>query len=276
MAGEARSDNFMLGTATVMMGRPEELYNLNPADHSVGLVKNFSLQNQTEKATLNQGVTNDEVFAVTVGSPVNGSFEMYEFTDQNLAYALSLDGSGISPTPGEAHETTGSVSFSGGTVTLSLVDGVGQDIQEQMYVSLRSPSTDNIIVGRVIATTGLSSGTATSATVNVTIPDAITSASIPAGTKVSVVTVLDLGSTDANEEYSMKVTGQLANGKWVTLLQPKIRVSSGLSMAFSTDNFNNMPFEFTPMKLLPNDDFYAEFKGRKGKLFLDSVKAPLV
>ena len=42
MAGEAKTDSFMLGAATVMIGAMADLYDLNPTDHSIGLVKNFS------------------------------------------------------------------------------------------------------------------------------------------------------------------------------------------------------------------------------------------
>lgn len=277
MAGEAKSDNFMLGTATFMIGPRDKLYDLNPDEHSVGLVKNFQTSGTKEQATLGQGVRNDEVFAVVTASPVSGSFEMYEYTEGNLAYALGLDGSTYTEKAGDAFTTSGDVSFSTGSAAIPITDGVGQDVQVGEYLSLRTPSTDNIVIAKVTATNGISSGTASggSATITVSIPDANSTQTIKAGSKVSVVSVLAMGDAEANLEYAAKVVGQLANGKWITLLYPKIRVNSGLSVAFSTDNFNNMPFEFTPMKPIAGDPFFAEFKGKSGDFIIDSVKSPL-
>ena len=80
MAGEAKTTNFMLGTATVMIGKPEELYDLNPEQHSVGLVKNFTIESQKESTDLPQGRTNEIAFSITTGSTTRGTFEMYEYT----------------------------------------------------------------------------------------------------------------------------------------------------------------------------------------------------
>lgn len=277
MAGEARTNDFMLGTATVMIGALADLYKLNPQEHSLGLVKNFTLSGQPEQTTLGQGIANDEVFSVTTSNPTSGSWEMYEYTEQNLAYALGLDGGELAPITGEAFETDSEVSFSGGSATLPIVDGDGQDIAIGNMVSLRSPSTDNIILAQVTAQSGITTGTASggSATITVSIPDGSSEIVVPEGTKVTKVNVLDLGRTDVNKDYAAKIVGQLANGKWVTVYLPKFRVTSGLSMAFSTDNFGNMPFEISPRKLLPTDAFYADFKGRTGKFAIDSVRAPL-
>lgn len=277
MAGEARTNNFMLGTATVMIGPLADLYNLNPQDHSLGLVKNFTITGQPEQTTLGQGIANDEIFAVTTSNPTRGSWEMYEYTEKNLAYALGLDGASLADITGEAFETGSEVSFSGGSATLPILDATGQDVSVGNVVSLRDPSTDNITLAKVTSVSGISGGVASggSATITVSIPDGAGTLTIAAGTKVSVVNVLDLGRTDVNKDYAAKVTGQLANGKWVTVYLPKFRVTSGLSMAFATDNFGNMPFEISPRKLIPTDMFYAEYKGKVGHFALDSVTAPL-
>ena len=43
MAGEARSINFAVGTATIMLGAPADLRNFTPTTHSIGLVKDVKV-----------------------------------------------------------------------------------------------------------------------------------------------------------------------------------------------------------------------------------------
>jgi len=276
MAGEARSNKFMLGTATVMIGNTNELYDLNPDEHSVGLVKNFTCEATKDRTDLTQGRTNDIVFTLTTSSTTRATFEMYEYSVTNIAYALGLEGGAITELTGDALVTDGAVTFASGTADLTFVDAAGvQDILVGQDVSLRTGDGENVILAKVTAVSGITGGSATSATMTVMIPDSVSVAAISAGTLVSGVTVLEVGSTDVDRDFSAKVTGQLANGTYVTYLFPKIRITSGLSMAFTTDNFGNIPFEFTPMKVTPQDDNYIPFKGLSGKLVMDTVQAPL-
>ena len=200
---------------------------------------------------------------------------MYEYTEQNLAYALGLDGGELVEVTGDAHVLSAEASFASGTATLQLIDGVGQNVEVGNTVSVRDEVSENIVIAKVTDVTGISEGTATTATIELTIPDSDSTQTLAAGSYVSVVNVLDLGSTSDELRYAAKVIGQLANGIWVTFLIPKFRVSSGLTMAFGTDNFGNIPFEFTPIRVNPTDPYYAEFKGKTGKMLKDSVKAPL-
>lgn len=93
MAGEARTTNFMLGTAEVMIGPRDKLFELTPELNSVGLVKNFVCEATKEQVELGQGIQNTLVHIRSTGSTARASCEVYEFTSKNLAYALSLDGS---------------------------------------------------------------------------------------------------------------------------------------------------------------------------------------
>jgi len=277
MAGDAKSTNFMLGTATVMLGTPEELYALNPVAHSLGLVKNFNIDASKTTTDLQGGRTNEIIMTLTTGAETRCTFEMYEYTEKNIAYALGLEGSGLVAVSGDAFVSSSSATFSAGSIEISVADGLGQDLSAGDTVSLRNSDDENIIIGTVTAVSGIATGTASGGTASITIavPDTTLATALPVGTEVSQVTSLDVGSTDVDRDYSAKITGQLANGKWVTLLFPKIRISSGLSMAFSTDQFGNIPFEFKPLKPSLVDSNYAAFKGRSGTISIDSVKAPL-
>jgi len=277
MSGNAKSQKFMLGTAEVMIGNPEDVYNLNPVDNGVGLVKNFSIEASKDQTELTQGRTNDIVVSLTTGQTTRGSFEMFEYTTKNLTYALGLEGSQLIAPTEKALEVSATVSFSSGSVDVAFEDATDiQNIVMGNRVLVRDPATDTIIVGTVTAVSGISGNATSGATMTVSIPDVTASNGVTAGSYVSLVNVLDVGSTDTDRYYSAKVQGQLADGQWIVLLIPKIRVSSGLTMSFTTDNFGNVPFEFTPMKPIGGDPFYAQFKGKVAELITDTVTSPIV
>lgn len=275
MNGEAKTDSFMLGSATVMVGKPEDLYDLNPTDHSLGLVKNFTVEATKGRTDLTQGRTNDIVFTMTTEANTRCTFEMYGYTEKNLAYALGLDGGELVTPTGEPHVVDADGSFSGGEVSLTLADGEGQQLEVGHDVSIRSAVTDNIIVGTVKTVSGITTGTASSATVTIEIPDSNSTQAVKAGDFVSRVTVLGLGSTDVDRDYAVKAIGQLANGKPVTYLMPKVRVTSGMTMAFGTSDFGNTAMEMSPLKVTSVDPYYTAFKGLSGKLVMGSEKAAL-
>lgn len=91
-AGSAKSEKFNLGCATVMIGPKDQVMDLVPEKHSIGLVKNFTFSANDTYLDLTQGVTNTVVYSVKTGSEITASMEVYEYTSKNLAYALGLEG----------------------------------------------------------------------------------------------------------------------------------------------------------------------------------------
>lgn len=264
MAGEAKTDNFMLGTAEVMIGRQADLHDLNPETHSIGLVKNFSNEAQKETTDLTQGITNDIVYTVTTGSPVRMSCEMYEYTDKNMSYALSLDGASLQELSGDVYTTT--------------ADGAANTDPNMTDLTVDTPSSpdtisagDTVVIkvpnGNVILGTANDTINANTLTINQAI--ATPNTAIPTGSTVAKVNLIALGDDSLPEYYAVKVVGQLANGKTVTFLYPKVGIASGLSLVFSSQDFNNIPFEMTAMALLKSDPFYAEFTGKKAKMAIN-------
>lgn len=268
MAGDARTTNFMLGTAEVMIGPRDKLYELNPEEHSMGLVKNFVAEANKEYTELGQGVQNTTVFTRTTGSTNRASCEVYEYTAKNLAYALSLDGTQFGAKPGDPHVSTAeSTNGADGTHTLSLNEPAEPQVLEVGdYVTLREPQNNNVTIAKV------QSKTASSLVVQVDVG----TKEFPAGTLVQACNVLDVGTNSEATEYAAKVVGQLADGTWVSLFFPRVRITSGLSMAFQTDNYGNLPFEFRPMQPVAGDKFYADFRGRVAKLAMDAKASEIV
>lgn len=269
MAGEAKTTNFMLGTAEVMIGPRSMMHELNPADHGLGLVKNFNAEAQKENTDLGQGVQNVTVFTRTTGITSRASCEVYEYTSKNLAYALSLEGSNFQPIPGvpvtlTAPSTNGADKTHTLVVSTPTLPAVAQVMVVGAHVTLREPSNNNITLAKI-------QQVSPAIIVEVDVGDKI----FPVGTEVQVCHVLAVGSSAESEEFAAKVVGQLADGVWVTLLYPRVRITSGMSMAFQTDNYGNMPFEFTPMRLVAGDKYFEEMQGRLANLVLNGAKSAI-
>lgn len=248
--GVAKSNDFMLGTATIMLGAQEDMFNLTE-ENSIGLVKNVEFKSTPTFVDLTQGVTNSLVYSVMNGNTTGITSEMYEYTPQNLAYGLSLDGSKI------VRQTASS------TLALAVADptaGAQTDEEFQLVavtgftagdmVLVHSGKADNVMARRILEV---------DAAAKTVMLDSGLPFGLKVGAKFEKVNVLATGSTKTPEFLSAKIVGELANGKIVVMLFPKVRVSSGLTMGFKTDNFGNVPFELKVFDLVNTDPHFAEF-----------------
>ena len=73
MAGLAKTDAFMLGDATVMIGAMADLLTLNTVEHSIGLVKEFMVKSEPGYTELTQGVKNTVVASVMTSNKVSAT-----------------------------------------------------------------------------------------------------------------------------------------------------------------------------------------------------------
>ncbi len=262
MAGEARSDAFMLGTATVMLGPVAELMNLN-TDHSIGLVKNVTLKTTPGFTELTQGVKNTLVYSVMTSNQTMVDGEMYEYTGRNLSYAAGLDGSEIEATTTETGTTAALAAPVAPGLTsavLALTSATGFAEGDTVFVQVGS--ADQVMVRKITDLEGLN------ATMDSGFP-----IGIPLGAKVRKVNVIAIGSLEDTPFLACKIVGTMANGDEVAVLLPKVRVSSGISLGFKTDNFDNMPLQLTIYDLVATDPFYEYFQsvgpsGRPAKAML--------
>lgn len=378
-AGSAKSELFNVGAATVMIGPKDEVLDLVPEKHSIGLVKNFTFSSNDQYLDLTQGVRNTVVYTVKTGSEVTASMEVYEYTAKNLAYALGLEGfelnEGIdmtlkSPvsgndattevevfagegmtgddivaddyvilqgnkssnedmvfvgkvaecvyTPGSAPEISidgtvldlikalknanggnavmtiekGYMKFLAGssqTLTMSeplsthfgvTVEGTGPlkgNVAVSYNDSLRSlgfKANDNCTVsidGEQIAAVALKTAPKadTSAFFTITFDRAIPEGfSFGAGDRARKANLIPVGSAEAQPTLGAKIVGILPKEqKPITIIIPKLRITNGFSLGFQTDNYGNMPFEFTPFEQIPSDPLYKEY-GDKGFAFV--------
>ena len=248
MAGEALTGKFMLGTATVSVGAQADLFILG-TDQSLGLMKNVSIKTTPGFTELSQGVKNSLVASIQTKNDMMVDAEMYEYTSKNLTYGVSLDGSSVAAATVSTQVATAlAAPIAPALTAAALVVDSATGITAGKYVAVHANSRDQIYIRKVLSvatdTLTLSSG----------FPVAI-----PLDAKVEVVNMVPLGSTRDNPYLSAKIVGQLADNSWISILLPKVRVTSGVSLAFKTDNFDNIPFQLTVYDLVPTDPNYAYF-----------------
>lgn len=251
MAGEAKTNSFMLGSATVMLGPQADLFTLSPANHAIGLVKNFTIQNEPQYTDLTQGVKNQIVYSVMTSNRVTAQMEVYEYTSKNIAYALGLNGSSLAAI---SATTTVALAISAAATTIVVGSGAGLVIGD--WISIQEGTDDKVFYRRIT-----NIATVTTLTLNAPIPVAMA-----AGCVVQKVNAIDVGSTLDQPFLSAKIVGSLADGTEIGLLIPKIRITAGFTLGFTTDNFGNLPMEFTCYDLTADDANYAVFQGKQALL----------
>lgn len=252
MAGLAKTNQFVLSTASVMIGAPEDLHDLNPTEHSIGLVKNFTINAEPQYTDLTQGVKNSIVFSVLTSNPVRANMEVYEYTAKNVSYSLGLDGGSVA-TQTTSTTTSAPVAASPATDELPVVSATG--ITQDKFILIEKDGIDDFIVRKV------ASVLSNTLTLDRELP------AIPSGAKVSVVNGIDIGSKEDQPFFSAKIAGKLADGTPVVILIPKIRITNGFNVSFTTDDFGNLPFEFTVYDVVSTDPMYSEFKNAQARMF---------
>lgn len=249
MAGEAKTDSFMLGTATVMLGKQADLFDLNESN-SIGLVKNVMLKTAPKFTDLTQGVKNTLVYSVMTGNDANVEGEMYEYTGANMSYALGLDGSEVQATTVKNSVKTEMALTSGKTgKALVLNDGTGFAAGDTIFI--KPAGSANVMVRKI---TAFDEPTDTA-----TIDTELTLV-IPVGSVVQKVNVVPVGSLKEQPYLSAKIAGKAANGDDIVLLLPKVRMTGGLSLAFKSDNFDHMPLGLSIFDLVSTDPHFGYFQ----------------
>lgn len=252
MSGLAKTNEFMLSTATVMLGAQADLYDLNPTEHSIGLVKNFTMTSEPSYVELMQGVKGSIVHSTMTANPVRASMEMYEYTAANLAYALGLDGSSKTPlTVNTTVNTT--VPASPAQNTLVLTSATGFTAGGTILIEV--DTIDNFVTREIVSV----------ATDTLTLDQNLPA--IASGAKVYLVNTIDVGSKEDQPFFAAKIAGKLANGSHVVVLIPKVRITKGFNLAFISNDYANLPIEFQVYDMVSTDTFYADFSTVNARIF---------
>ena len=263
MAGEARTSEFLLSTATLMVGPSAKVMDLNPTDHGLGLIKNVQVSTDMSMTELTQGLQNTVVASVSTGVQTRISGEVYEYSGRNLAYGAGLDGSAAAYTPITVANTLATAITNGGT---SVVLGAGQGLAYTVgdFLVIQDTSVgDRVHVGKLLS----------KSTDTLTLETAY---AIPTGTAFATATTtiyrvmsVKIGALDSNPTFGAKLIGIMpGTGEPLTLIFPKIRITKGINLAFQSDNWSNMPFEFVPYNLVAGDPFFADMGAKKSWMVL--------
>lgn len=251
MAGSAKTTDFLLGTATVMFGPMDEVFDLNPKDHGVGLTKSVSVTAEPSFTDLTQGVKNQSVYSVMTGNVVGASCEVYEYTASNILYAAGLDGSAhVAPTG----KSTLASAITPADTDFDVETGEGSEFSVGDWVVIEGTSKDQIYVRKV----------KTIATDSITVDGDPFPAAVAAGSVVRAASVIEVGSKQDQPFMGCKIVGTLADGDTIGLVFPKIRITNGFNLSFMSDDFQNMPFEMSMYDLVTSDDLYDTFEGAQG------------
>lgn len=248
MAGEARTTAFMLGTATLMLGPQDKLFDLNVEEHSIGLVKNLTVGSTPTYTDLTQGVKNQLVYSVMTNNEVRISGEVYEYTSKNISYAAGLDGSELEAIS-TSTTTSAAMVLTGGTTADEIPVTSATGLAAGDWIMVQVGNDDQVFLRQIVA---ISSN-------NVEVPTGFPVA-IPQGSLVSKVNTIGVGSKEEQPYLAAKIVGTLADGDEIVILVPKVRITSGASLSFRTDDYGNIPMELGVYDLVSTDPHYALFQ----------------
>lgn len=261
MPGMAQSNEFLLSTATIMIGPMEDLFNLNVAEHSLGLVKNVKVSAEKGSVELGQGIMNMPVASITNSIKNSITADVYEYTSKNLAYGLGM--SGVLPSTVVAPMTLKTAII--GDDTTPVVAVVGDSATDNttnfqsgdwIMIQERTGDYDNVHVGQLASDATWATDATTLALATMFGIKAGTS--FTPGAHIYKMNKLNIGEQTQAPYYGMKIVGVLPNGEQaLPLYYPKVKVLKGFDITFDQGNFGKMPFEFQPFVLTAQDSTAA-------------------
>jgi len=248
---DVKNPKFVIGNATVMIAPySEDAFALNPDDHSVGMVKSVTMEQQADQIMLKNGIQQLTVDTQKSNVNMTTTFEGYEFDAKNLSYALGEAGStvvrlrGMVDAAAAAAATTLTIAsdpIAGDTTTG--IDDVG-DIPSGATVLIQNPDQpDEVYVVATTAATTDNLGTG---------PYTLTTEKLPvavgAGWTVWIVNEIAAGSFEQDDYFCAKIAGTLsANNEPIVVVIPKLKITRGFNLAFSETDYSNLPFELSPI-----------------------------
>lgn len=256
---DVKNNAFLLGEATLMLApysSPTSVFDLTPSAHSIGMVRNVSLSQESDQVELRKGVQQLLVDSKQSNVRVSLSAEVFEFNAQNLYYSLSRANTAVAPKRGKLKNA-----ITGPTATIVVntnplpgeastgISAVG-DIPNgaTLLIQVSGVGNDYVLPVRVTAVTTVAT---TDYTVTVAIPTGVT---FPAGANVWVVNEIPVGSVAEQDFFKVKVVGTLSNNERpVALVVPKVKISKGFQFSFDEGNYTSMPFELMPYFLTQSE-----------------------
>lgn len=246
---DVKNPKFVIGNATVMIAPySEDAFALNPDDHSVGMVKSVTMEQQADQIMLKNGIQQLTVDTQKSNVNMTTTFEGYEFDAKNLTYALGIAGSTVTRLRGSltaaaaVDDTTLTVASDpiGGDATTG-IDDIG-DIPSGATLIIQNPDQPDEVY--VVATTAAT----VDAVPNYTVTTEPLPAAVGLGWTVWVVNEIEAGSFEQDDFFCAKIVGTLsANNEPIVIVIPKLKITRGFNLSFSETDYSNLPFELSPI-----------------------------
>lgn len=259
MAASVKTNAFLLGEATLMLdaySSAASVFDLVPADHSIGMVRGVALTKENDKIDLRKGVRQLLVDSQESNVRTMLSAEVFEFNARNLYYSLSQAKTAAAVKRGVLKTTaTGPQA----TITVnsdpipgesgSAIAAVG-DIPNgaTLLIQRLGAENDYVLPVRVTAVTTV---VGSDYTVTAAVPSGV---SFPAGSRVWIVNEIGVGTTEVQDFFKVKLVATLSNNERpITIVIPKAKILKGFNMNFDEGNYTSMPFEFDPYFLTSSE-----------------------
>ena len=256
MPGLAKTSNFQFTTASVLIAPQASQLTLNAAAHSIGLVKNLNVTTDTGFVNLGQGVQNQIVASMVNKFDVKCSTEVYEYTSRNLAYGLGLDGTSAVTYVPIAADFPLAAAVAAAATTATVTTDVHTTFPVNQWGYLQEGTDDTVHVFKTNAAATYSSSTSISFT-GYPVPTGM-SFDTTAGV-IGAFNKVDANPLLANQYFSVRIIGVTSDSSQrpVIIHFPKAKITKGFAMAFESNNFANLPFEFMPLVPSPSDPGYT-------------------
>jgi hypothetical protein len=253
---DVQKNAFMLSSATLMIAPAftTPVYDLTPALHSVGMVKEVAVVVDSSMIELTNGVAQATVDTKRTGVAASISGSVYEFTAQNMSRANALSGTTTQVRRGTltAALSSAAVSLSINSDpipgdTLSAVTGLGDIPAGSQILLQREDGTDYVFPTK---SSGVATGVGPFVVPIAGIYAIPAGMSFPIGTKVYVLPAIKVANMDADDLFGVKIVGTLSNyNRPVTFVAPKVKMVKGFNLSFSEGDYGGMPWEMKPLVL---------------------------
>lgn len=255
-----KKNAFMLSSATLMMAKFGDIpvFDLTPADHSVGLSEEIAVNLDASNIDLTAGITQAIVDTkrTNVQAQITGSVK--EYSAENLLRAQGLGSGAVTAQRGKLSAVAAAAAVSltvvsdaiPGETTSALDDA--DILPAGTTILIQDPNTPELVFPAVLsAASSFAAGAHTLPIANTAIPAGM---SFPVDSKVWIVTAMSVGSMDQTDLFSVKIVGTLANfNRPVVAVFPKVQVIKGFNLTFSEKEYGMMPWEMRPMLLAASE-----------------------
>ena len=257
MPGLAKTSNFQFTTASVLIGPQTSQLVLNSAAHSIGLVKNLNVTTDTGFVNLGQGVQNQIVASMVNKFDVKVSCEVYEYTTRNLAYGLGLDGTQSTTFLPVATDYPLAAAVVAGATSATVASDVHTTFGAGQWGYLQEGTDDVCHIFKTNAASVYSSPNTAISFTGYPVPTGMnfdTAAGV-----IGAFNRVDANPMLANQYFSVRIIGVTSDSSQrpVGLHFPKCKITKGFAMAFESNNFANLPFEFMPLVPTASDPGYS-------------------